>query len=152
MGVAQHFGLVPGLVMIFFCFVTGEFTFVASIAFASSGAIVTESVGTLMGLFFCSFNVGAMMSAFSVTPIYDRFGMAGSAAASATAMLTGTLMLRYALRGCGGGGCGGDVAHAAAAAAVVAPAVGAEKEQPPTVLVDEKVQVAAIDGAASEAK
>ena len=136
MGVAQHFGLVPGLVMIFFCFVTGEFTFVASIAFASSGAIVAESVGTLMGLFFCSFNVGAMMSAFTVTPVYDRFGMAGSAAVSATSMLTATLMLRFALRGCGGGGGCGDEA-AAAPAVAVAPAVGAEEQPRPKVAVDE---------------
>ena len=147
MGIAQHFGLVPGLVMIFLCFVTGEFTFVASIAFASSGAIVAESVGTLMGLFFCSFNVGAMLSAFTVTPVYARFGMAGSAAVSATAMLTGTLMLRFALRGCGGGGGCCDDAVAPAVASVLG---AAAEESPPKVSATDEMAArtdsAQIDG------
>jgi hypothetical protein len=95
-------GLVPGLVFIFVCFVTGEFTFVAAISFASSGLVIDFSIGTMMTLFFSAFNLGAMMSAFTVEPVYHLGGkgLLGTALEGGCVILLSSIALRLGLRGC----------------------------------------------------
>lgn len=101
---SESFGLYIGLMLVFVCFLTGEFAFVAAISWASSGLVIDYSIGTLMTLFFCCFNLGTMLSAFTVRPVYEAMGMGGTAVEGALSMVLATLALRWAMYGWGLGG------------------------------------------------
>lgn len=89
-----------GLVMFFVCAACTEFTLICAVTFVSSGAAsgARDSIGTLMCLFFCCFNIGAMGGAFIVTPAFERAGVAGVSLTGASLVVVGVCTLRAVMQ------------------------------------------------------
>ncbi len=86
-------GLVPGLVCFGLAAISSEFTFVSGLSWVSSGGVVAESVGTLIGLYFCLASLSGFVVSFIITPVFHNHGLLGVSAIAGGVMVAGVLAL-----------------------------------------------------------
>lgn len=90
-------GMWAGICAFYVCAACSEFTLIASITFVSSGIVTAHSIGTLVGLYFSTFNIGATCGALFVTPLFDKGGLAAVSFTGACMVLLSACVFWYKL-------------------------------------------------------
>jgi predicted MFS family arabinose efflux permease len=94
----ESFSLWLGIISFYICATCSELTLICSITLVSSGAVSDHSIGTLVGLYFSTFNLGSMCAAFFVSPIFQFGGLPAVSLTGGSLVILSALVFRFVVQ------------------------------------------------------